>query len=148
MRTSHKKINQLINDEVETITDEELFSSSAYAAYLTDIVEATTIQKRKKVRVKLIADMKPNAPVAYTDNREITMNVLNRITSSYPTRALKSISLLGLLGHEKGHIDYTDFTTLAMFMQAVDNSTMYPHVPKDLEDADNDNLEKYLEILQ
>lgn len=148
MRTSHKRINQLINESTETVTDEELFSSKAYAAFLTDIVEATTIHSKRKIKVRTLVNPAPNAPIAYTDNREITLNVLNRITESYPTRVLKNISLLGLTGHEKGHIDYTDFTALAMFMQAVDNSTMYPHIPKDLEDEDKDNLEKYLEVLQ
>lgn len=40
MRTSHKEMRRKINAEVSKITDEELFSSAAFAAYLTDIAEA------------------------------------------------------------------------------------------------------------
>ena len=148
MRTSHKRINKLISEEKSKITDAELFSSRAYSAYLTDIVEATLIQDKKKIFVQTIRDSSPGADVAYTDNRKIVINVLNRLTESYPTRNLKNISLIGLLGHEKGHVDYTDFTTLSMFLQSIDNGTMYPHIPADLEDEEKDLLEEYMEAIK
>lgn len=44
MRTSHLEIRKRILDEKGRITDEELFSSPAFAAYLSDIGE--TVAKR------------------------------------------------------------------------------------------------------
>lgn len=148
MRTSHKKIHQMIADTKSKLTDEELFSSGAYAAYLMDIVEATTGRYKRKVRVRTRWDTSPGADVAYTDNKIIDLNCGNFITAEYPTRELKNLSLIGFTGHEEGHLLYTDFTTLMAFMQAVDNGTMYPSIPADLEDVEQDYLEKYLEILK
>lgn len=148
MRTSHKRINRLIREEHSKLTDQELFSSNAFAAYLMDIAEATSGRYKRKLRVKTIWDESPGAFIAYTDNREIMLNCGNVITADYPTRELKSLSLIGLLGHEEGHILYTDFTALSMFMQAVDNAVMYPFVPNDLEGDEEAHLEKYLETIK
>lgn len=147
MRTSHKKIHQMIADTKSKITDEELFSSGVYAAYLMDIVEATTGRYKRKVKVRTRWDQSPGANVAYTDNKIIDINCGNYITADYPTRELKNLSLIGFTGHEEGHILYTDFYALKLFMQAVDNATMYPSIPSDLDTDDADNLEKYLEVL-
>ena len=148
MRTSHRRIKQLIQDEKSNVTDYDIFTSSAYAAYLTDIAEATSAQHKRKVKVQTTWNENPDASVAYTDNKKIVLNCGNRITADYPTRELKNLSLLGLIGHEEGHILYTDFTVLSMFMQAVDNGTMYPMVPADLDDEEKEYLEKYLMTLQ
>ena len=42
MRTSHIAIRKRIENEKLQITDEQLFASRAYAAYLTDLAEAAT----------------------------------------------------------------------------------------------------------
>lgn len=148
MRTSHKKIHKMISDEKSRITDEELFSSRAYEAYLMDIVEATTGRYRRKIRIRTRWDESPNSDIAYTDNRIICLNCGNYLTASYPTRNLKHISLIGFTGHEAAHILYTDFSSLALFMQAVDNGTMYPSKPDELEEHEQEYLEKYLDLLK
>lgn len=148
MRTSHKKIHQMIADEKSKLTDQDIFASKAYQAYLMDLVEVTTGRYKRKIKVRTRWDETPGADIAYTDNRLIDLNCGNYLTSSYPTRELKHVSLIGLLGHEAAHILYTDFSTLALFMQAVDNGTMYPCVPSDLEPDEQEHLEKYLEVLK
>ena len=42
MRTSHRTIRKLIREEQSKITDEQLFSSQQFSAYMTDIVETAT----------------------------------------------------------------------------------------------------------
>ena len=148
MRTSHKRIHQMIADEKSKLTDQDIFSSKAYQAYLMDLVEVTTGRYKRKIKVRTRWDETPGADVAYTDNRMIDLNCGNYLTASYPTRELKHVSLIGLLGHEAAHILYTDFSTLALFMQAVDNGTMYPNVPLDLESDEQEYLERYLEVLK
>lgn len=148
MRTSHKRIRQLIQDEKSNLTDQDIFISNAYAAYLTDIAEAASGRYKRTVKVKTLWNESPGAFIAYTDNKKIVLNCGNHITTDYPTRELKNLSLLGFIGHEEGHILYTDFTVLSMFMQAVDNGTMYPMVPKELEDEDKEYLESYLELVK
>lgn len=147
MRTSHKRINDLIRDEKSKLTDEQIFASSSYAAYLTDIAEVASQRYKRKLKVKTDWNENPGADVAFTDNKVIYINCGNRLTAQYPTRELKSLSLIGFVGHEIGHILYTDFTSLGVFMQAVDNVTMYPSKPTDLEDEEVQNMEEYLEVI-
>ena len=48
MRTSHLSIKRMIADEKSKLTDEQIFASSRYAAYLTDIAEGITKRYRRK----------------------------------------------------------------------------------------------------
>ena len=148
MRTSHKRIHQMIADEKSKLTDQDIFASKAYQAYLMDLVEVTTGRYKRKIKVRTRWDETPGADIAYTDNRVIDLNCGNYLTAEYPTRELKHISLIGFTGHEAAHILYTDFATLALFMQAVDNGTMYPAVPSDLDSDEQEYLDKYLEVLK
>ena len=52
MRTSHLEIRKRILDEKGRITDEELFSSPAFAAYLSDIGETVAKRYGRPFRVK------------------------------------------------------------------------------------------------
>lgn len=148
MRTSHKKIHQMIADEKSKLTDQEFFSSKAYQAYLMDIVETATGRYKRKIKVNTYWDDNPGAGIACTNNRVIDLNCGNYLTSSYPTRELKHISLIGFTAHEAAHILYTDFSTLAIFMQSVDNGTMYPCIIPDLECDEQEYQENYLEVLK
>ena len=109
MRTSHKEMRRKINTEVSKITDEELFSSAAFAAYLTDIAEAVTKRYKRRLRVETIYDTSENAMIACTNNRNILINTGNYISQSMPYRKLKAESILGLVGHEVGHMLFTNF---------------------------------------
>ena len=103
MRTSHVRINRLINDAKQTITDEALFGSNQFTAYLTDIAEA--VSKRYKRPVKIELQWNPESQeCAYTDNRSIVINGANGLTAMLSTRAQKADSLVGFLAHELGHV--------------------------------------------
>ena len=110
MRTSHKRMQHLINEEIPKITDEELFRSAAFAAYLTDIAETVTGRYKRHIKVRTGYNTRDDARLAYTDNEEIYINTGNYITRSFPTRVLKADSLIGMNAHEIGHILYTDFS--------------------------------------
>lgn len=103
MRTSHLEIRKRILDEKGRITDEELFSSPAFAAYLSDIGETVAKRYGWPFRVKTFWDTDPGADAAWTDNHTITINTGNHITMSFPVRETKALSLVGMLAHEAGH---------------------------------------------
>ena len=56
MRTSHLQIRRRILEEKSRISDEELFTSREYQAYLTDKAEAATRRYRRPLHVVLYAD--------------------------------------------------------------------------------------------
>lgn len=144
MRTSHTAIRRMIRNEKNKLTDEQVFASARYAAYLTDIAEGITKRYRRSSHVATFWDTSENAPLADTNNRVIHINCGNRLSMSFPTRSLKADSLLGIVGHECGHILFSDFTMLDTFHQAVQDGRFYPHEPEDLSALQQDSLEEIL----
>lgn len=148
MRTSHLAIKRMIADEKSKLTDEQIFGSSRYAAYLTDIAEGITKRYRRNSRVNVYWNEEPNADIALTDNRTITVNSGNFLTRSFPTRSLKADSLLGIVGHECGHILYSDFTMLKLYHQALSSGYFYPQQPDELSFKQEQNLKIILQCFK
>lgn len=148
MRTSHRTIRKLIQEEKTKITDEQLFTSSQFAAYMTDIVEAATKRYRRKSKVRIHWDTSEQAQTAWTDNRIIQINAANPITRSFPTRSLRADSIHGMAGHETGHILFSDFTMLQIYMQALSGGKFYPQEPEDLTPLQALNLQKIKECFE
>lgn len=148
MRTSHTAIRKRIAEEKSKLTDEQLFASPQFAAYLTDIAEGTTGRYRRKSSVRTYWDALPHADIAHTDNRVITVNAGNYLTRSFPTRSLKADSLLGIVGHECGHILFSDFTMLATYHQALSGGRFYPQEPEDLSAKQARSLREIGEFLE
>nr|WP_300815359.1 nitric oxide reductase activation protein NorD [uncultured Acetatifactor sp.] len=148
MRTSHTAIRRRIADEKSKLTDEQLFTSPQFAAYLTDIAEGTTGRYRRKSSVRTYWDALPHADIAHTDNRTITVNAGNFLTRSFPTRALRADSLLGIVGHECGHILFSDFTMLETYHQALSGGRFYPQEPEGLSAKQERSLREIGEFLK
>ena len=148
MRTSHTAIRRRIADEKSKLTDEQLFASPQFASYLTDIAEGTTGRYRRKSSVRTYWDALPHADIAHTDNRVITVNAGNCLTRSFPTRSLKADSLLGIVGHECGHILFSDFTMLETYHQALSGGRFYPQEPEDLSAKQAKSLREIGEFLE
>ncbi len=144
MRTSHKEMRRKINAEISKITDEELFRSSAFAAYLTDIAEAVTARYKRKLRVKTIYDTSDGAVIANTNNRQILVNTGNYITQSMPKRMLKYESIMGILGHEIGHMLYTNFKVSEVYFNELASGRLYPKFTEELPQEEEGNA---LELL-
>jgi len=135
-------------NEKGNITDEELFASQSFGAYLADLAENASKRYKKPIRVKTIWDLSPDAMIACTNNRAILVNTGNRIAMSFPTTALKADSLVGSLAHEVGHINYTDFQVLGTHNKALLEGRFYPKKPRDLTPLEEKalyELEEYFE---
>lgn len=132
MRTSHLALQRRIENEKLKITDEELFASGAFSGYLSDMAEAATKRYRRKAHACCIWNENPDAYIAYTDNRKICVNAANSITQSFPTRKLRADSLVGIVGHEIGHILFTDFQMRDIYGASLKAGRMYPAEPADL----------------
>jgi hypothetical protein len=129
------------------ITDEALFASSQYAAYLTDLAEAASKRYKRRIKVKTYWDDQENAPAAWTDNRVITVNAGNYVTQSFPTRRLRADSMVGMTGHEIGHVLFTDFTMLAVYNEALKAGRFYPAEPTELTFEEQLALDEYRTLI-
>lgn len=90
-----------------------------------DIAEA--VLKRYKRPVKVKAQWNPESEdIAYTDNRSIMINGANSLTAMLPTRAQKADSLVGLLAHELGHVNYTCFAIMQTYFRTLSTGKFKP----------------------
>lgn len=147
MRTSHTAIKRMIQDEKKKLTDEQVFASRQFAAYLTDIAESVTGRYKRHSKVKTFYDTSEGAEVGHTDNHTITINTGNFLTRSFPTKALMADSLVGIVGHECGHMLFTDFTMLQTYFSALAGGLFYPHEPEDLSHTQKRSLEQIKEAM-
>lgn len=138
VRTSHRKIEKLIQEKLYTITDKELFTSPAYEGYLTDIAEAVSGRYRRALPVKMYWDDSPYAFAADTNNERIRINAANPIANTMSSRPLRALSVLGELAHELGHVLYTDFRAYVEYQEEMKRGKILPAPPKvspELEDS-------------
>ncbi|MDO4274141.1 MAG: nitric oxide reductase activation protein NorD [Eubacteriales bacterium] len=129
MNANQKTLKKMIREQELSITDEELFLSSAFQKHQTSLAQTATGRYRNGLQVLMEWDDDPEAYVAYTDNYKIHNNTANHLTQSFPTRYLRSQSLTGLTGHEIGHLRYTDFTSLGIYLSSMQNGSFYPNPP-------------------
>lgn len=132
----------MIKDQTASITDEELFLSSAYQKYQTDMAKAATGRYRQGLQVLIGWNPEPGSGAAYTNNYKIHSNAANPITQSFPSRMLRSESLTGLTGHETGHLLYSDFTALGLYLTSMENGAFYPQTPEPEEFSYQKNLDE------
>lgn len=147
MRNKHLELRRRIEDTKLAITDAELFGSRLYGAVLSDIAESVTHRYRRKCRVLTYWDESPDADVGSTNNRTIKINAANHLTASFPTRKLKDLSLRGLLGHEIGHILYTDFNMASVYTSKLLTGEFYPAEPTGLNAEEEDSLAELRPLL-
>lgn len=147
MNSNQKKLQQMIKDQTLTLTDEELFLSSAYQKYLSSMAKAATGRYRQGLQTLMEWDTSSDADVAYTDNYKIHINAGNHITQSFPSQMLRSESLAGLNGHETAHLLFTDFTTLGLYLGSMGNGAFYPEPPS-FDDQYQTGCEEMLEAMQ
>ena len=148
MNNTQKALKRMIRDTESKITDEELFLSSAFQKYQTSLAKAATGRSRYGLQVLMEWDSSENADIAYTDNYKIHCNAANSITQSFPSRFLRSQSLTGLTGHEIGHLRYSDFASLQLYLTNMENGSFYPEAPDNLPSGYKANLQDILDAME
>lgn len=128
LNNTQKALKRMIRDTESKITDEELFLSSAFQKYQTSLAESGywpflamdfrylwngTVLKMQTSLIQIII--------------KFTVTPQTRITQSFPSRFLRSQSLTGLTGHEIGHLRYSDFASLQLYLT---NRKMVPSIQK------------------
>ena len=147
MRTSHLMIRKRILALKDKITDEEFFTSREYRSYLTDLTEAATKRYGRPIRVQVKADPEDDT-IAFTDPTGVYINACNRITWSFPSRKLRSLSIEGLLAHENGHNLFTDTRIWNTHLMKMQHGTFYPKKPTGLTGLQKLYADEILEALK
>lgn len=126
------------------ISDGDVYTSPLFKTHLTRLANALVNRKtRKHLKVDFFWDL-ASEDIAFTDGSEIHLNGANDISLSLPSRKLKTLSYTGLIGHEVGHVLFSDFYALKQCMEYLQDKKFYPAVPTVTSVAHKKNLEEIL----
>ena len=123
-----KNLHRLIADEKIKLTDSELFGSPAYRSYLQNIADNLSGKYGRGAYVSLTHDP-AGTDAAYTDNFKIYINTANKLTNAFTARKHKNLVNIGIIGHECGHILFTDFGVSNRFCRYLESGRFYPKKP-------------------
>ncbi len=136
---------ELVQEKKKEITKDEIFESVFYKEMLLSVAGELTGGTLKKVElVKL-----PESDWAGRCNdRRVLLNIENSVTASFPTVSLKSDSITGVLGHECGHWNFSDFGLRQKYLEGLEKGEWHLHPPKPETSFEEEHLKEingYLE---
>ena len=103
---NHQEWKQRVQEEKENLEDYEVFESADYRTMLHSIAYEITAGTLKTVNLV----KEPNEPYGgRCSSLRVLLNIANQVTMSFPSLAIRSDSIVGILGHECGHWNLSDF---------------------------------------
>lgn len=123
----NREFRELVQKEKEKLENEEIFESAFYRQMLLSVAGEMTGGTLKQVELV----KKPEetwAGVCGTDG--VRLNLENVLTASFPTLPLKSDSLFGILGHECGHWNFSDFDLRGKYLEGLRKGEWYRISPE------------------
>nr|WP_300848484.1 hypothetical protein [uncultured Schaedlerella sp.] len=136
---------ELVQEKKKEFTKDEIFESAFYKEMLLSVAGELTGGTLKKVElVKL-----PESDWAGRCNdRRVLLNIENSVTASFPSVSLKSDSIAGVLGHECGHWNFSDFGLRQKYLEGIEKGEWYLHPPKPETSFEEDHLKEINEYLE
>ena len=121
--------NRLLQDTV-------VFSSPQFLRLVQRIGKEITVKHDAQIR--FYSDISDDK-CGYFEGRYIYINTSNLITQSFPTLDLRSISLIGVEGHECGHQNYSSIYLRRKYIKGIEEGILYPTwpIPETKQEAEN-----------
>ena len=136
---------ELVQEEKRKLTNEEIFESAFYKEMLLSVAGELTGGTLKKVELVKFPE---SGWAGKCNTRRVQLNLENRVTASFPSVALKSDSITGVLGHECGHWNFSDFKLRKEYLEGLKKGEWYLHPPNPATESEAEHLEEingYLE---
>lgn len=109
------------------LSDYEFFTSPRFMRLLHHVGKEITDRYNAKVRTYGAPD---ENRAGYFEGTYTYINVLNEITQSFPSLELRGESVLGVLGHECGHQNYSSIYLRKKYVEGISNGILYPYFPE------------------
>lgn len=109
------------------LSDYEFFTSPRLMRLLHHVGKEITDRHNAKVRTYGAPD---ENRAGYFEGTYTYINVLNEITQSFPSLELRGESVLGVLGHECGHQNYSSIYLRKKYVEGISNGILYPYFPE------------------
>lgn len=128
---SERQIKTLAAKKKALISDKVFFTSKVLTRYFVELAAMLTQRYGFKlaIKVKLLWE-NADSFVAYTDNNTIVINTNNSLARECKTREDKLDVIKGLFAHELGHVLFTDFKIMSMFLESIEVHKWYPKRPE------------------
>ena len=139
---TRRQLQQEITKVKNELTDDELFRSKEYTDYLGGIGSTCAKAYHRQITVQAVWQDNPRSPdyiSGQTDGKTIWVNPRNTITWSIPDRTVRNLCNIGLLGHELGHVLYSDFQLLQKVKKNLLKGRL-THIPEQLTESEKQNL--------
>ena len=137
-----------IRDIKKKITNRQIFTSKPFTKNMEKIANSLVWKAGRKIKVMVGWDTGPSAKIAFTGGKLVYINAANEITRSFPTKELKTESLVGFLGHECGHQRYTAMGLRNVYGNGFREGKIYPRPPVPENEKESNALEEIKEFLQ
>lgn len=126
MKWQNKDLRSEILKMKREMTDELVFLSDQYLKLLCRIAKQITRTHFKNIHI----DNDRSLPAGCYNGSSISVNLANPITQSFPSKELKNKSLIGILGHECGHENYSNSYLRTKYLNGIlAERKIYPHAP-------------------
>lgn len=109
------------------LSDYVFFTSPRFMRLLHHVGKEITDRHNAKVRTYGAPD---ENRAGYFEGTYTYINVLNEITQSFPSLELRGESVLGVLGHECGHQNYSSIYLRKKYVEGISNGILYPYFPE------------------
>ena len=134
-----------IQKVMEEIRAWEVFRSSEYLRRMRSIARELTDGRFDNI---VLYCNPQEQRMGWCNGRKIAVNYGNGVTESFLTLVQKNISLAGILGHECGHKNYSDFALREKYLEGFLEGVWYPYPPEPENAQEEEALEQvkgYLE---
>lgn len=135
----NREFRERVQEEKKKMMNDEIFESAFYKEMLVSIAGEMTGGTLKKV--ELVKNRESTWAGRCNDQR-VQLNLENRITASFPTVPLKSDSMVGILGHECGHWNFSDFKLRKEYLNSLLKGEWYRKSPKAETEEEAQHLEE------
>lgn len=141
----NRTFRELVQEKKKELMKAEIFETAFYQEMLLSVAgELTGGTLKKEELVKL-----PESGWAGRCNdRRVLLNIENSVTASFPSVSLKSDSITGVLGHECGHWNFSDFRLRKKYLEGLENGEWHlqPPEPETVSEAEHlKEINEYLE---
>lgn len=146
---SEKGYDRLRIREIKNkISNKQVFTSKPFIHNMEKLANSLVWKPGKRLKVSMGWNTSPSASIAVTGGNSVYINAANPITRSFPTKELKTDSLVGLLGHECGHQKYTALYLRKLYGKGFAEGKIYPRPPVPGNEKESVALEEIKQSLQ
>ena len=141
----NRTFRELVQEKKKELMKEEIFETAFYQEMLLSVAGELTGGTLKKVELVKLPE---SGWAGRCNDRRVLLNIENSVTASFPSVVLKSDSITGILGHECGHWNFSDFRLRKNYLEGLEKGEWHLHPPEPETVSEAEHLKEINEYLE